>query len=303
MEKLDKESLCKHQSITLKELAELGAKYPLAIIGGAQRGKTTLMKYIVREMTRLENIKIRIWDSSVKWLFESPATKAYVIPQPSLVIYQGNKPVSYEYSQQISDEELAKILEDRCVVFDISELDDIEYEREFQRRVIHCDKEYLIKLTKQNRGEIRERIVHVTEEAQGSFTSNSLRQIKNLWLAKVISVGANYGLNFHIVTRRPSEVSTQVFEHTSVKCIAQTNQPNDIRKLKTMFNWKTVEAIKKLGLGEFVVLTPDGIFYYQTTVYRDKIPQIYEFRAVQEQGKISKLKTLAKKLLRKIFRG
>jgi len=276
MEKLDRKTLCKHQSITLKELAELASKYPLAIVGGVQRGKTTLMKHIVREMTELDNIKIRVWDSSVKWLFESPATKAYVVPQPSIVIYRGNKAVSYECSPQISDEELTRILEDRCIVFDISELDDIEYEREFQKRVIHCDKEYLIKLAKQNKGEITERIVHVTEEAQGSFTSNSLRQKQNLWLAKVISVGANYGLNFHIVTRRPSEVSTQVFEHTSVKCIAQTNQPNDIRKLKTVFSWETVEDIKKLRLGEFVVLTSKGTFHYQSTIYRDKIPQIYE---------------------------
>jgi len=303
MEKLDTKTLCKHQSISLKELAELGAKYPMAIIGGAQRGKTTLMKHIVREITRQDNIKIRIWDSSVKWLFESPATKAYVVPQPSMVMYQGNKVVSYKNSQKISDEELTRILEDRCIVFDISELDDIKYEREFQRRVIHCDKEYLIKLTKENKGEITQRIMHVTEEAQGSFTSNSLRQIKNLWLAKVISVGANYGLNFHIVTRRPSEVSTQVFEHTSVKCIAQTNQPNDIRKLKTMFSWETVEGIKKLRLGEFVVLTPEGTFHYQSTPYRGKIPRIYEFRVVREQGKLSKLKTWAKKLMSKIFRG
>jgi hypothetical protein len=122
-------------------------------------------------------------------------------------------------------------------------------------------------LTKSNKGTVTESIVHVIEEAQGNFNTNSLRRNSMLWLAKCVSVGANYGFSWLIVTRRPSEVSTQIFEHTSVKCVAQCNQPNSIRKLKTILSWQDVETIKTLDVGEFLVLTPKGVHSLKTSVY------------------------------------
>lgn len=267
------ETLCQHSEIGIGELADHVSITSLAIIGGAQRGKTTLAKHIVKALTLLPNTKIRIWDSSTKWLFESPAQAVFKVPQPKLLVYKDNELVGYEYQEPITYKTLQQLLAYKCIVFDSSEIDDIEYERQFQQRVILHDKIQQISLVKTYRGQITQTIVHAIEETQGNLSTNTLRRNDMLWLAKCISVSANYGISWLIVSRRPSEVSTQIFEHTSVKCIAQTNQPNDIRKLKRILTWEDIEQIKTLGLGEFVVLTPNGVHNLQTTKYTDKDPE------------------------------
>jgi hypothetical protein len=133
-------SLCQHSEITVEQLANYVSVTPLAVLGGAQRGKTTLAKHIVEALNDLPNVKTRIWDSSTKWLFKTPAETSFKIPQPKLLVYQDSELVSVEYAQPLTDCELKQILACKCLVFDSSEIDDIEYERQFQQRVIGLDK-------------------------------------------------------------------------------------------------------------------------------------------------------------------
>lgn len=246
----------KMQKISIEEIAELTAKTPTAILGAPQHGKTTLAKHICHALCQHNNMKIRIWDSSTKWLFDSP--------------------IRYYYTLKDRHEDLSPLLKYPSICFDTSELRNIELERSMQRRLIFFDAIECILRTKRNKGEITSRTVQIIEESQGVFTSNSLRKSENLPLAKWISTSANWGLSWLIITRRASEVSTQIFEHTNQKCIAQTNQPNCLRKLRQILDWETIETIKKLGIGEFIVLTPKGVFQLKTKKFQGDNPKRIE---------------------------
>lgn len=147
-----------------------------------------------------------------------------------------------------------------------------------------------------NKGEIRERVVYIYEETQSILGTNSLRRNELGWLAKCISVGANYGLSLLIVTRRAAEVSTQIFEHSTVKCVTNSRQPNSLRKLRTIFDKEEVEEIKNLGVGEFLVLTPQGVFRLKTSIYKDKDPQLLRLETHRKKPLMGRVKEAIKKM-------
>lgn len=293
-----KHTLCEHAKITVGELAFLTAKTPTAVLGSAQHGKTTLAKHLVKALTKIPNVKTRVFDSSTKWLFESPCEVVFSVPQPVTIVHDINgQIIATEEKSMVNDELLRELLKHKSIAFDFSEIDSVEYERQFQSRLIYLDKQKLIRLVKQNKGKITDRVVYVYEETQGTLGTNSLRRASMAWLAKSISVSANYGLSWLIVTRRASEVSTQIFEHSNQKAVTNSNQPNSIRKLKSIFSWESVEIIKSLQLGEFLVLTPQGTYYLQTTVYKDKDPQALTVTFKRKPTKLSRLKRFFKRLL------
>jgi len=283
----EKDSLCQHQTIDLKSIAQELTIIPMAIVGNPQHGKTTLAKHLVEALTELPNVKVRVWDSSTKWLFNSPCSKVFVIPPPQIVVYsdtdsyQSNEMLAY--SETITHEEMTALLKESCICFDSSELDDIEYERQIQQQLIHIDKQRLIRQVKQNKGIVKESVVWVCEESQGVFSSNSLRKKQNLWLARCISTSANYGLSWLVITRRASEVSTKIFEHTGLKAIANSTQPNSLRKLKTILEWQDIERLRTFGIGQFLVQNKEGIHYLQTTKFNGKDPMILQTEQPQEE--------------------
>jgi len=292
------ETVCQHSKISIEELAYLTAKTPTAVLGSAQFGKTTLAKHIVKALTKIPNVKTRVFDSSTKWLFESPCEVVFTVPQPITTVYElQGELMAYEEQSTINDNLLRELLEHKSIVFDFSEIVDVNYERNFQARLIFLDKQRLIRETKKNKGRISERVVYCYEETQGTLGTNSLRRTAMQWLAKSISVSANYGLSWLIVTRRASEVSTQIFEHSNQKAVTNSNQPNSIRKLKSIFSWENVEIIKSLQLGEFLVLTPQGTYYLQTTIYKDRDPKSLAVTYTKQPSKLGRLKRLFKWLI------
>ena len=306
MENSRGDTLCQHQSMDLKTIAEELKRVPMAILGNPQHGKSTLAKHLVKALKEIPNVKVRVWDSSTKWLFNSPCDKVFVIPQPQIVVYsdtdawQPNEMI--EYSSGLQDSELEQILKEKCVGFDTSEIDDIEYEREIQQKLIHIDKQSQIRQVKENKGEVKEFIVWVCEESQGVFSSNSLRKKENLWLAKCISVSANFGISWLVISRRASEVSTKIFEHTNIKAVANSNQPNSIRKLKTILDFEDIERLRTFGIGEFLVQSKEGVFYLKTQKFNGNNPQIVEPQTVEVKhgfkGLIDKMKGFFSKLKR-----
>lgn len=292
------ETLCEHSKISIEELAYLTSKTPTAVLGSAQFGKTTLAKHIVKALVKLPNVKTRVFDSSTKWLFESPCEFVFTVPQPVTTVYSiDDELVATEEKSTINDALLRELLEHKSICFDFSEIDSVEYERQIQARLIYLDKTRLIQEVKQNKGRISQRIVYVYEECQSVLGSNSLRRASMQWLAKSISVSANYGLSWLIVTRRASEVSTRIFEHSNQKAVTNSNQPNSIRKLKSIFDWESVETIKKLQLGEFLVLTARGTYYLQTTVCKDRDPKALTVTYKKKPSKLGRLKRFFKRLL------
>lgn len=291
-----KDTLCNHSKISLEDIAKELSKVPMAIVGNPQHGKTTLAKHIVKELIelgKLENVKVRVWDSSTKWLFNSPLKKIYVIPQPNPVVYADLNPYQptemVEYQSGLQDSELEQILNEKCVGFDTSEIDDIEYERLIQQRLIHIDKKRQIKAVKENKGIIKTFIVWVCEESQGVFSSNSMRRKENLWLAKCISTSANFGISWLVISRRASEVSTQIFEHTNIKAIANSTQPNSIRKLRTILAFEDIERLRTFGIGEFLIQNKKGVFYLKTTKFKGNNPQIVEPQYIEQKSTTRRL--------------
>lgn len=292
------ETVCQHAKISIEELAYLTAKTPTAVLGSAQFGKTTLAKHIVKALVAIPNVKTRVFDSSTKWLFNSPCEFVFTVPQPITTVYElQGELMGYEEQSTINDDLLKQLLEHKSIVFDFSEIDSVEYERQFQARLIYLDKTRLIEQVKRNQGRITDRVVYVYEETQGTLGTNSLRRTAMQWLAKSISVSANYGLSWLIVTRRASEVSTQIFEHSNQKAVTNSNQPNSIRKLKSIFSWEDIEIIKSLQLGEFLVLTPQGVYYLQTTIYKDRDPKALTVTYQRRPSKLGRLKRLFKRLI------
>lgn len=294
--------------VNIETIAKELSKVPMAIIGNPQHGKTTLAKHLVKALNEIPNVKVRVWDSSTKWLFNSPIERIYVIPQPNLVVYsdtdayQPNEMIAYESGLQ--DSELERILEEKCVGFDTSEIDDIEFERQIQQKLIHIDKQDQIKQVKENKGIVRTFIVWICEESQGVFSSNSLRKKENLWLAKCISTSANYGISWLVISRRASEISTQIFEHTNIKAIANSTQPNSIRKLKKILDFEDIERLRTFGIGEFLVQNKKGVFYLKTTKFKDENPKIVEPQYRQQKqgfkGFTNKAKNFLAKLLKRL---
>ena len=58
--------------------------------------------------------------------------------------------------------------------------------------------------------------------------------------------------------------------------MAHSNQPNCIRKLRQILDWETIERIRHLGIGEFVVLSPTGVFQLKTMKYEGSNPRRVE---------------------------
>jgi len=190
------QSLCQHAKITVEELAYLTSKTPTAVLGSAQHGKTTLAKHIVKALTKIPNVKTRVFDSSTKWLFESPCEFVFSVPKPVTTVYDINgEIIATEEKSTINDGLLKQLLQHKSICFDFSEIDSVEFERQFQSRLIYLDKQQLIQQVKKNKGRITDRVVYVYEECQGTLGSNSLRRTEMAWLSKAIGISANYGLS------------------------------------------------------------------------------------------------------------
>lgn len=304
MKEDNEETLCQHSTIELKDIAEELKVVPMAVVGQPQIGKSTLAKHLIRELSKLSNVRIRVWDSSTKHLFNSAVEKVFVIPQPNLVVYsdtdawQPNEMIAY--SEVLNDSEMEKILQEKCICFDTSEIDDIMFERMIQQRFIHIDKKNQIAQVKRNKGHVKDFIVWCCEESQGVFSSNSLRRKENLWLAKCISTSANYGISWLIITRRASEVSTKIFEHSVIKAIGNSNQPNSLRKLKQILKWQDIELMKTFGKGQFLILNNKGTFYLKTEKFKGNNPIILEPQPLKpKQNFKSKIKGFIDKLLKR----
>ena len=240
----EKHSLCQHSTIDLKTIAEELTVIPMAIVGNPQHGKTTLAKHLVKALTKLPNVKVRVWDSSTKWLFNSPCEKVFVVPQPEITLYSVTE--SYEanellaYSEVMAPEEMKALLEESCICFDSSELDDIEFEREIQQQLIHLDKQRLIRNVKDNKGEIKESVIWVCEESQGVFSSNSLRKLKTILDWNHIEQLKTFGIGQFLVQNKDGIFYLKTTKYKGENpMILKTEQPEAEKKgiLAKLFKW------------------------------------------------------------------
>lgn len=102
-----------------------------AILGDPQHGKTTLAKWVVKALCEMPNVSVRVFDSSTKWLFDSPCQFAFTVPQPATTIIKSDQEViALQQETSVSDNILVQLLAHKSITFDFSEVDAIDFERD-----------------------------------------------------------------------------------------------------------------------------------------------------------------------------
>ncbi len=277
----------------VKDIAESTSKTPTAIMGIPQHGKTTLAKWIVAELIKMKNVKVRIFDSSLQWIFNTPVDYVFHVPEPikTLIDEDGKTVIIYSDIFSIAPHIVKDLLSYDNIAINFANINDFDYERELMSKLILHDKNQLVSEVMNNKGEIINRVVYIFEESQTTVGSNVMRRKEMAFLSKAVSTGANWGLSFLIVTRRAGEVSTKIFEHTVTKCVTNSTQPNCLKKMSRIFPKNSVAKLKTLGVGEFLVLTPKGVFDLKTEKYpKGKHAKIIDIVIPKKKGFWGRLK-------------
>lgn len=296
-----KYSVSEIEPIELKQLAQMVIKTPSLICGSAQHGKSNLSKLICEEIHKVSNIKLRCFDSSLQYVFNSPMKYKITIKDPQLNIANiGGREVNLGYLE-IPDNMIDELLDKKSICFDFSECFNLSFIQKTQKRIILRDMRRLIEEVKRNKGQIKNRVLYIIEEAQSVYSSNSLRSNSLSVIARSISVGANFGISVLCVTRRIAEIGTKLSEHIKTKCVTQLNQDNDLRKIKKLIDKEYISLLKTLGLGQFLVISPRGVNFLKTEKFEGHEPEELEVRWVKRKSIVRRFLEGIRKGIKKKF--
>jgi len=195
--------------------------------GTSQSGKTTLAKYLA-QILRLSGVIVNVMDVSQAWTHDTP------IPQIATI---SNLPCNVQWN------------EDESCVFDLSRLTTKD---RFDFVIAFCND--LMRSRTQNYVSTMRKVIVIFEEAQMYMPNGAMRSLDKYGpVLDLISVGANFGVRFGLITQFPANVDKAPVKITQQRYFGWTTEKNDLNYIKSFLTEKEdIDALKKLNKGEFI---------------------------------------------------
>ena len=214
------------------------------VSGTSQSGKTNLAKLIVQRL--IDNgIACYVMDASKAWTHDTPINN---------VVNVSEREKEYSWNDSL--------------VFDISSLS--------SRHKVLFVNQFCHDIYKMHVEGYAMKEFIIFEEAQLYIPSGSLRlAIRRSSLCEsvldVVTVGANYGLRFGLITQFPALVDKPPVKITQQRYFGWTWERNDVAYIKAFIGKEWAAKLQSLQKGEFIYQCRDKTELIKTAVYQRPI--------------------------------
>jgi len=214
------------------------------VSGTSQSGKTNLAKHLVQQLLN-NGMACYVMDASKAWTHDSPIDNVLLV-----------------------SEREKRYVWNKSVVFDISALSS-------RHKVLFvntfCHDLYAMHVD----GYARKEFI-IFEEAQLYIPAGSMRLAVRRSspcesVLDVVTVGANYGLRFGLITQFPALVDKPPVKITQQRYFGWTWERNDVGYIKAFIGKEWAEKLKSLQKGEFIYQCRDATTQIKTGVYKSPI--------------------------------
>jgi len=212
------------------------------ICGTSQCGKSTLAKHLVKKLIE-HGVAVKVLDVSKVWMRDSPISQI----------------------TEVSTDQSVYSWFDGSEVLDLSMLD-------ARARVLFVN-QYCKQIYVKHVKGFREPEFLIFEDAQTYLPNGSMRlSVRRSpiydGVLDVVTVGANFGLRFGLITQFPALVDKSPVKITMQRYFGLTWEKNDIAYIKFFIGKEASEQLRSLNKGEFVYQYKDRIEKIQTEIYK-----------------------------------
>lgn len=228
---------------------------------GRQKGKTNLMKLLVRELLN-KGVIVTVFDPSQAWTRNTPI-KNLITVTPEL---------TFESIPDIS------------IVYDVSRLTRPDSQMFVNGITAH-------QMERQINSTERKPHFNVYEEAQIYLNRGSINWLEEIY--RLVSIGANYLMSYGLISQRPASVDVEAISRCAQIYLGSMWESNDLRKIKNYLNYsrtETYEVMTHLPVGCFVYLK-DG---------KKRIISVPLFKGITPQDPIVKKRSLIARILSRL---
>ena len=246
-----------HPTNILDEKSELDDEFLKAILkrglvisGGIGCGKTELMLYLIKEISQLSHVQVRVYD----------------------IIGNCRRLVNYGFAHEPvhSDTKVINDLKAKNIIFDLT-LENAEERAEVIKILTKTSFNFRLRAYKTlNNFEEFEKFCSILSVVEEANTILNTATVKDFWV-DYLAMGRNYKMTSIFVMQRMADSSTKAIERIPNFAFGMTKGANDLLKIKGMVEdykvWKTLRqknmTPNKLDPYEFLMFIGDKIFKFK----------------------------------------
>lgn len=245
------------KTIDLKTLcSEILSFGGLFLVANKGVGKTTALMQLTRQLRKLPNTRVIIFETFPKWIWEFDAI-------PYVYIADNDVRKSENGFENIRHEEIKRLLKHNKDLLFCLAIEDIERLSFFMSRVIYdiYRKRYL-QSYKYGLKSIKENVVFIVEECQNLFDSTILNKTLFRRLRKIYTESRNFKMHYLMCSQRLQDVNTKIRGRTKL-LIGNVNLDDwELKISRLLRNSRYRKEVLNFEVGEFVYPARDSVIRF-----------------------------------------